>query len=316
MADETAEAQVESPAGTPAPETPDAAEQSVLSEIDKAGSGSAETEKAADENSGGSEQEQGLQVDPDLFVRAIHAGLSKDDVIAIGNDAALERTIALLESRPAPDGAPAEEKPAQEAAQQKPPEIKLPEWKPKLDDIADPIVAALNDVPTYVEGVIKAYMAHQNPEVAAMREELEGFRNHFREEQQARTDAEVDSWVAKQGPEMESVFGKGSLEDLDRNSDGFKNRSKLYDRALIEAKVAIASGKRPPPLEKLLDTAKAVLFQKQVASQERKKVLLKAKASKGVLLAKPSNRPGIPGEDEDAKEKRVLAEMQNTINKS
>ena len=121
----------------------------------------------------------------------------------------------------------------------------------------------------------------------------------------------MDRYVAGLGAEWEKTFGKGTVEELDPNSDGMKNRIKLYDRALVEARVAVASGQRAPSLQKCLELAKSSLFREQAAKQERIKLLKTAKSSKGVMLAKPSNKAGTPGVD-DA-EKTVLEKIQSVI---
>lgn len=318
MADEAAEGQVESGVQdtNTAQETPDAAEQAVTQEISTAGetAPATETEQAADENSGGKQEQEALAVEPALYRRAVLAGLDDEAIADLGTPAAVERAITLLESRRPPDGARADAKEAKGQApqEQKTPEVKDPEWKlPPMDEVHESIVGALKQVPQYVAEYVKAQLSRQNPEVANLKTQLEEMSGYVSAVQRERTDAEVDRYVSSLGPEWEKTFGKGSVDDLDPKGEGMKNRAKLLDRAFVEAKVAMESGNRPPSLAKCLELAKATLFREQAAKQERIKLLKTAKSAKGVLLAKPSNKPGVPGVD-DA-EKQVLEKIQNAI---
>jgi hypothetical protein len=318
MAEEAAEAQVESNAQdtSVAQETPDATEQAVTKEISTAGetAPAAEAEQVADETSGDKQEQEALAVEPALYRRAVLAGLDDEAIADLGTPAAVERAITLLESHRPPDGAKGDAKEADGRPQkeQAASEVKDPEWKlPPMDDVHESITTALKMVPQYVSEYVKAQLSRQNPEVAGLKDQLKGMSEYVSMVQQERTDADVDRYVSGLGAEWEKTFGKGSVDDLDPNSDGMKNRAKLYDRALVEAKVAAASGKRPPSLLKCLELARSSLFREQSAKQERIKLLKTAKSAKGVLLAKPSNKSGTPGVD-DA-EKQVLEKIKSAI---
>jgi hypothetical protein len=312
MADEVVES---ADVSTEAESAPVESTEQVTPEISGADETASATENADsgdDKNSASeaTESEQSLAVDPAVFARAIRAGLSEDDVVELGSEAAVMRTVTLLESRrgESNDTRPGEVKEAAVAdgGEKAKLEAKAPEWKLDLPDVDENIVRALNSVPEYVKAFVEAQLSRLSPDQTAMKQQVEKMSQYVQSLEQQRVTSEVDSWVAAQGQDWEKILGKGSIEDLDQNGEAAKARQALFREAKVQEQALLATGKRPS-IKDCLDRARAVLHPKQVERSAQKKLLLKAKSAKGTMLARPSNRPGVPGID-DA-EKEIIAKI-------
>lgn len=230
---------------------------------------------------------------PDELVdRAEAAGMTLEDVVAIGSADALERVLALRErwagnGKSAPAKGKGKEQEQQEDAGEK---IDIPDLP---EDVAEPEVRE-------AWGKLKALTLKQHERLT----QLEA-RDQERTQADQRRAAESfyrdhDAWVQKLDSGLKDRYGDGPIEKLAPNSKERKARDSLLQRMNTLARGYQAVGQKPPTLDRLREEALLLDAGRTLATQERIRLSDRLKQKRGQRLLPPGTR---------GKQKRITSAM-------
>jgi hypothetical protein len=257
--------------------------------------------------------EEYLDVSMEQIGRAMRAGMTEEQIQAARSSDELDRTVALLESRMQSSDTSADDEPAKQTQQEKPPGVALPEWKPELDDDIEPSIAkALQGVPDYVGKHLEAALAPVLQERKQMGEKLMQMEQYIISQANAANCAKLDNFVSGLGEEGEGIYGKGDVDSLDPNSPGFKARYDLDQKVNMLRDSYSRTGQNPPSDKRLLKEAHMLMHPETVVKKGRKDVLLRIQRGKGAVVNKPTSRAGRGGSEANA-EKKTLDEIDTIL---
>ena len=239
-----------------------------------------------------------LKISPELSQRAKEYGFTDDEVKAFARHDLLEKALTLSDRKMAELGR------HDESAEQedKGKEQKVPAKEPaaeqefKLDpDSVDPeVVEAFNKMNDHYKGKLEAQTAA-----------LEAIRAEITQERSHQFTLSIDNIIDNIQEQWGDVLGKGSYEDMDKNSKQYKNRVAVISE--MEALVAGYQKNGRPVLstEKMFMRALNSLFMDKVQAKVREKIASDSEKRSKQRIARPSNRNargGLPKGRERAKQ--------------
>lgn len=225
-----------------------------------------ETDSGDDEKADGDDDE--AAIDSDLQKRAIRAGLDPDD---FKNAASLERVLTAIEGKQATDTAQNEK--SEQKADENPFAYKLG-LDPDVYDLEEGVGAELVKMNEHYANAVKT-----------MFERVQGLVSQQYTER-------FDSVVSGLGDDWSDVFGKGSLDDIDRNSKAFKNRQRLDSEVRVIQQGRAKIGLEPLPLKEAIARAIRSEFADENKKIEAKKLNKQLKQKSRKTLARPAQNFG------------------------
>jgi len=198
--------------------------------------------------------------DPEVFARAIRAGMSSADVQDFPNDAVLERACSVLERIPVAAQAEAKEGP-------------------------DPLAKFENlDPDQYDEETISAFGGLAK-EIREQRERIKELQENQQQGAQANAASaarEVEQWfdgqVSGLGEDYAEVLGTGAHSALDRSGQQYAKREEIAGEVTVLLAGLQATGRPIPPRDELFKKAVGLVLREEMAGMREKK--LKGKLDK------------------------------------
>jgi len=242
-------------------------------------------DKGTDEKDSGDEKkdEEGEQLSDELLQRAEAVGISKEDATAVGNPKALEASVSILESRSQKqddDKKEGDEKDGDSKGGDKSADKGDEEDKP-YDCGLDP----KEWEPELIESLNKQGQQQQDT-IKELRKDVEGLKGELASERKSAGAREAeafteqfDGMVSGLGDDFADELGKGTIDDLDANSQEYKNRVAVQDKMIVLANGYASSKKgKPPSVQGLFEEAVQLVFPNKKAAVAVKEVSKKAKA--------------------------------------
>ncbi|MCJ7497038.1 MAG: hypothetical protein MUO78_02735 [candidate division Zixibacteria bacterium] len=234
--------------------------------------------------------EDGSHISPELAKRAIDLGLTEEEIVQFENDAELEKTVKIIEDVVGEDDEP---KPSSQAP--------APPDKPKGNDGDDSIVKFKDEseIDPEILANIKAVEKKYKDEVKALRDEVADMKAGVQKQQQDRFVQRFDGMIDKLGLEFADVFGKGSLNDLSKRSQAFRNRDAVRGRMYAFAKGLSDSNQAIPDEQALFDLAVNSLHGKKVQAVKglRTKSKTDARAKQRIGRAAAGKSKSLSGDE-------------------
>jgi hypothetical protein len=256
-------------------------------------------DKVADDDSGDKkEQSEEQQIPDELLTRAVRAGLDLSHARSFTDAGALERTVELLENNASAsdeDDRQKEDKTQQQVQEGplKPFEFEALEIKFENEAEVDPeIVKTVKGVNEHYAKQFQAMNSYYSGAVRTLVNEVVALRTELTETSTVSRTEKFDGQIASLGTEFESVFGKGGIDEIDRNSPSFANRSKLWDEIKVLEKGYKAQGKPVPNYKTLFNKALQSAFGGHVKDAEGKKVALQITRRDKLRINPPSGSDG------------------------
>ena len=207
----------------------------------------------------------------DLTKRATDIGLTEEEIAQFEDEADLEAMVKKIEDV-------VEEAHEQESGSQTPAAPDKSKDKSKDDNAGDDSIVKFkdeDDIDPEILANMKAIEKKYNDEVKALRQEVADMKSGVQKQQQAQFTKRFDGMIDKLGLEFVDVFGRGSLNDLGRRSQAFKNRDAVRARMYAFAKGLADSGQELPDEQTLFDLAVNTLHGKKLNAV--KSLLIKPK---------------------------------------
>lgn len=234
-----------------------------------------EEEKTADEDPSDEGTEtavndtERVDLDREILARAARLGLDPDEARKIPKES-LDKILDRLD----PIGTKAEDTQddEQKAGSETESAIdvsKLQKLDPEEFELAD----QWNTMVDFIQDTHKQ-MKEQQDYISTMRQRE--FDNTF------------DSAISGLGEDYAPIFGKGTVNELDRNSDAFKNRLSVVEEIQLLQAGYEARGQTPPSFDQLLKRAVNGLFPDVVQGKQEKQT--KAKERNKQIIGKPSRK--------------------------
>ena len=230
------------------------------------GEGEVEDEKTDDEPKDEPKREA---LDDELVEIAIRAGLPMSAVKHFPDNASLERAVRDMIEKNAPK-----------------------EERKEGDEEKDPLEDLTLDPDEYDENIIKivdelkGQIKELKSKLGEIDEERERVKALERDKQFQSFVNEFESEIDRLSDVGEKLFGKGKLDDLEKNSEQYKNRISLFTEVSRLAEAYSNSGE-PVKLDKLVKVATNMLFDDALVKAQ---VGSKLKKRSGTVVKKPSNR--------------------------
>lgn len=214
------------------------------------------------------------EIPKDLLQRALKAGFDPDEAQSFKNPETLERILTLLEGRQdvgeKPSKAGKESSPAEE--EENPFEYKITLDKDEYD-LEDGLGGELNKLNKHYAKVL-SFLAERLREM-----ETERYTERF------------DAAIEGLGKEWASVFGEGSISDIERDSEYFKARQKLAREVETIQQGRARLGRPPLPLKEAVRWALRGAFEKEMDRIEKEKERQASRQRRKQTLARPANYP-------------------------
>jgi hypothetical protein len=226
---------------------------------------------------------------PELLQRAVQYGYTAADVAELGTPGALraalrhtDRTLQML---------------AQTQPEKQPeplPDYALDAAKLKASGFDEELIDELGKLTT----TLKQREAAQQQVVEQLRQQVLQIAHLQQSQQQAETerlsrekDAAFDDWLESLPKEWETIFGKGRLDKLDRNSVELSNRLSLFEKAeMLEAMYRLAN-RQVPPRSKLYREARDAVFGERSLEIAREQI--KNGVTRRQTVARPTNNTPV-----------------------
>jgi len=181
-----------------------------------------DSDKGDDKDDDKSKDDDEAKVSDELAKRAIDIGLTEEEIGQFESDEELEKTVKIIE------GVVAEE----DAVEDKVDSTQTPSQKKTEEDAGIKFENEGDIDPELLKGIRS--LEQQNKE---LRETVDKLASNVQQEQEARQQEQnrqfikrMDGMVDKLGLDFADVFGKGSLNDLSKRSQAYKNRDAVRGR--------------------------------------------------------------------------------------
>lgn len=266
----------------------------------------AEAKTKADEESGKKDPDKEDEVDDSLLERAEQAGMSREKAGEFSNKEDLERTVELLEeSQTKKEKTPEEletEKKAKEETEAKVKDDEAP-YDCKLDpnEYDEGLIKAVNDLGTELKKRVVALESGHSKHAEAL----------VSDRVTKHTDW-LDSRINRMSDDdLEKVYGKGDIDDLEEDGEQFKARAAL-DTKITKIAAGLRKAKKTVP-------SRNKLFDMAIESLHKGKKTKKADAETKAKLearAKESVGPGsskVSAETAEAKALQTQKDFDNKI---
>jgi hypothetical protein len=200
---------------------------------------------------GGDDRNQG-EVSPELAARAEAMGISKEDVQLFGSAAAVERAVALLESKaaklPAPDEPGGKEEKKDGEGE---------DAGDKKDGEDDDFVVVDLDPDEYDEPLVKGFktMSKMVEKMKGLESRLKDIDSAFSMQGVVEFETKFDNWLEELGEAAEADLGKGRGLELKKDSPQMASRVKIIDEYQALADRLAKEGKPLPPQAELFEEA-------------------------------------------------------------
>lgn len=236
-------------------------------------------------------------LDADYVSRAKAFSLSEDELRSIPRET-VERMIASSDrafiNSARQDYAPQAPPPQQPPPQRRengqfaaaPTDFSYEPWKPQFDDdadVAEPIVKNMTSMEQHVAKQFERLHQHY----AAKLQAQEQFQNDAIVQ---KNNATVDRFVDGQGAEWGEVFGKGSTNEMNPQSQEFLNRVEVWTAANAMVNRSASNGRRMT-INEALPRARNAMFMEKAFAIER----AKANGKRTQLEAGATDRSRTPG---------------------
>jgi hypothetical protein len=226
-----------------------------------------------------------------LTTRATDIGLTEEEIAQFEDEADLEAMVKKIEDIVG-------EADEQEPGSQTP----TPPDKKKEDNAGDDSIVKFKDeaeIDPEILANMKAIEKKYNDEVQALRQEVAEMKSGVQKQQQAQFTKRFDGMVDKLGLEFVDVFGRGSLNDLGKRSQAFKNRDAVRARMYAFAKGLADSGQDLPDEQTLFDLAVNTLHGKKLSAVKslRTKTKTDARSKQRIGRAAAGKDKPLKGDD-------------------
>jgi hypothetical protein len=217
-----------------------------------------------------------VQKTPDNLVdKAKKLGISDEDIKLFNNPEQLQRLINLVEPNVSTD------KPSQniEAMNRQPQAQHDSEFKLELDpELYDPkMYTALQSTAKEINGIKSAL---NNVLSVIDRQNAQSFEQEF------------ESMLSGLGDEFSDTMGKGSLSEIGRDNDYYKNRCKLIDEMNAMAAGYSQTGKSMPAPKELFQRAVNGLFSDVIKKNTLKQISDKVQKRSSQIISRPTGKLG------------------------
>lgn len=226
-----------------------------------------------------------------LTTRATDIGLTEEEIAQFEDEADLEAMVKKIEDIV---GQADEPEPGSQTL--------APPDKSKDDKAGDDSIVKFKDeadIDPEILANMKAIEKKYNDEVKALRQEVADMKSGVQKQQQAQFIKRFDGMIDKLGLEFVDVFGRGSLNDMGRRSQAFKNRDAVRARMYAFAKGLADSGQDMPDEQTLFDLAVNTLHGKKVNAVKglRTKTKSDARSKQRIGRAAASKDKPLMGDD-------------------
>lgn len=223
------------------------------------------------------------ELEPELLSRAQEFGIGPDEAKKLGSPDAVRAALALADrliGRRMQAAQPAAQPVAESAPQGREKPTTSPEAPPDADEL-DPNV--------YDEGLVKAYKALK-ARVLQLEASLKDVGSATAGLATQRSVAKFDETLRSLGPEYAELFGDGETDDLDPQSEQFKNRVKVAMTVKALRSAYQDSTVRPPTMAALVKRAVAAEFSDVVTKKATEEGAKRARNELGQYTNRPNGR--------------------------
>jgi hypothetical protein len=251
------------------------------------------------------QEPEAVKADPKLdalIARARDLGLSDEDIGAFENGADLERSLRVYERRLMNSVA---------TGQQIAPVAQPPVTQSATAQQLQAAVEEIPDLPgdQYDEGIVQAWGAMKSM-VMQLREQNGRLYQGIQAQQQRESDARFDGFISKLGEEYLDLMGKGSVDELDPQSQVMQNRKEVR-QAMYSLGIGLHKlGKKIPPEKVLFERALDSVFGSKTKEIERKRLASTLKKQSKQFIGRVTHREGV---DSRTPQQRAIAAVQAKI---
>jgi hypothetical protein len=249
-----------------------------------------------DEDEDGDDDES-AGLDDAILERAANLGLTREEAEAFETPEALERTLGILEKRlPQDDGVSGSEAEAGENDAQEGFELEFEDealYEPELIDN------------------LRGMKTHYDQALSAMRQEVEQLRSANQANEAQAVTERFERMISDLGDDYEPMLGKGTVDDIDRSGDHFKNRQKLFEQMHVIQSGRVAAKLEPLAEKELFQQAVNHVFNGNLKDLTRKGIAKTLKKRKGQMIGRPQGRKGRPLSPDQAAYKAVADKLKS-----
>jgi hypothetical protein len=219
-------------------------------------------------------KEQKSALPDDLVAKAKKLGISDEDISLYEKPGQLERLCSLLEPKATK---PEAEKSEKEAAKETPAEDG--EFKIELDpDLYDPdLCKAMKSTADQING-LKSIV--NNVMSMMQRQSEKTFESTF------------EGFIAELGDGFSDTLGKGTLDEIGRDSEHFQNRCKVIEEMNAIAAGYSQTGKAVPSPKQLFTRAVNSIFGDTIRKSARREVAGQLQKRSAQIISRPTGRNG------------------------
>lgn len=288
-----------------------------LLDSDQPGDGSPAGEAGAEAGDGSPAGEPG-EINEYLLEQAHDFGIPIEEAEAMGEKALTAMLRAMKRSAQEEPEAPRQDQPLTEEQQRLLEEDKRFAEKfglefPDRDDLGETV-----EYNPHIRKAVEAMNDHYFELSRRQQAMLDDLHDRLADREAAEEERIVlemqdkfDKAISDLGPEYEELLGKGNVSEIDHNSKGFRNRTKLLDEIAVLDRVRLEKGLPRLSMPEYLDRALSAVFKTNEETRAMRKVKAKAQKVQGALSAPPSQRKTAKKVESPTKEavKAVRAKM-------
>ena len=219
----------------------------------------------------------------ELANRSFSVGLTEEDIEKLGDVAAIESTIRILEAR---------------------------QDEPETEEPSDSV--SFDDLPDEMREHFEKLNSHYQNRIQSLEDQLGNYNEFVDLQSEKAVKSEFDGYVSDLGPDFESLLGSGSTDNLDGDSQELERRVSILEEMNILASGYEAADRAVPEDADLFKKAMNSLYGDQIRGLQTSSREERIAQRRGNFVSRPTQKRGKPMSPEAAAVANVRKYMEES----
>ena len=219
----------------------------------------------------------------ELANRSFSVGLTEEDIEKLGDVAAIESTIRILEAR---------------------------QDEPETEEPSDSV--SFDDLPDEMREHFEKLNSHYQNRIQSLEDQLGNYNQFVDLQSEKAVKSEFDGYVSDLGPDFESLLGSGSTDNLDGDSQELERRVSILEEMNILASGYEAADRAVPEDADLFKKAMNSLYGEQIRGLQTSSREERIAQRRGNFVSRPTQKRGKPMSPEAAAVANVRKYMEES----